>query len=243
MRKIFIHILLLLFFVDMGAQTNSYKIAQEDFNWGFRVGFNSKNANFHEIYQNGEETDRTKVTNQIGFQGTIFGRVNAGAFFVQPEVCYDFGREKYEFSILLNPYIEDVPEEEFKEPIFQDVIMNQKSLSINAAVLIGYNIVKYDSFLFNLYFGPNLRYNYSNKYNDLSTRNTFTDHTSYPKLNLLTGISANSFRVHFDFRYEINVPSKINFYFSDINSCPEYLKNISIKKNENILSFSIGIMF
>jgi len=250
MRKFVISILLSLFFVNLSAQKDYYnKVIQQNFNWGFRVGFNSRNVNFHEIYQNGEEAGRAEVTNQVGFQGSAFGRINVGPLFVQPEICYDLDREKYKFIIPpqkleLEEWPGETPPdvEVYSDP--QGVILNQKSQSVNCTMLFGCNIVKHDSYLFNLFFGPNLRYIFISKYNnELLADDSFNDKIGHPKLNLITGISANAFRLYFDFRYEINVPSKVNFYFSDISNCPDYLKNISIKKNENILSFSLGMMF
>ena len=234
-------ILLFFFFLcfNATAQMDSYnRVVQKKLNWGFRVGFDAKNAAHCNIYQDGIEISNNKITNQVGFQGALFGRINLGKFFFQPEGSYYYTREKYDFALPgeLDP--------ETQQETFQNVTLSKKTYSLNAATLLGYNIVKRDAFIFNIYSGAGLRYNYAKQYqNEQSPYDNFTDKKAKYNLNLTAGLSANIAYLYFDFRYEFVMPEKKQTNYSDISNTPDYLKNISIKEFGNMLSFSIGMMF
>ena len=216
------------------AQISRYiKVVQKSFNWGARAGFTATYSNSHQIYQNDTEIS-SNITNQMGLQCAVFGKTNLGIFFIQPDFSYYLTREKY----LLNLPVSI--NSDTQEEIIQNITLEKSSQSLNAAMLIGYNIVKSDAYVFNLFLGPNFRYNYANKY---KLNISHTNRDSQYKLNLVAGVSANISYFYFDFRYETNIPAKNTISFSSMEYLPEYLNNISIRKTENILSFSLGMMF
>ena len=235
--------IILLLFVLLHTNTSaqisySGKVVQKSFNWGFRAGANAINANYYKAYINGEEISNRDVANQVGIQGLVFGRINLGDFFVQPDIGYYLTKGKMKFGYLRQDNIDEL------QGVYQYAILSQKSQSLSTAMLLGYNAVKQDIYIFNAYFGPNFRFNYINKYEDKLLKNSiFRDRSKYSDLNMIAGVSANISYLYFDFRYEFYIPSRKVLNFSEISSAPDHLKDISIKKSGDILSFSIGVMF
>ena len=231
--------LLALLYTDSSAQMSySGKVVQKSFNWGFRGGPNTMNANYYKAYLNGEEISNRSVTNQVGIQCVAFGRINLGYFFLQPEAGYYLTKGRMEFGFLQSSDIDN------QQGVYQYTILSQKSQSLNTAMLLGYNVVKHDAYIFNAYFGPNFRFNYVNKYEDRLLENSvFKDRSKHYDFNMIAGVSANISYLYFDFRYEFYIPSRKEFNFSEISGAPDYLKDVSVKKSGDILSFSIGVMF
>jgi len=215
------------------AQMNHYtKIAQKVFNWGFRAGFDTKSASQGNVYQNGASVNYSDIINQTGFQCALFGRINVGNVFMQPDIGYHNTREKYDFI--------STGESEST----QNVTLARNTQSLNSSVLFGYNLIKQDAYLFNIYFGPSFRYNYLSKYNNEKyPYSRFDDRSAGYEINLTTGISANISYLYFDFRYEFVRPTKKYMDFSNMEQAPGYLKDVTIKETKNLMSFSIGLMF
>ena len=235
MKHYVILLLFMLMYNGTTAQIRDYsKVVQKDFNWGFRTGFTATNSNFYQIYQKDTEIGGN-IINQAGFQYTVFGRINLGKFFLQPDLGYYLIREKHHLNL---PIIDSNTQQE----LTRNVVLGKSSQSLNAAMLLGYNVVKSDAYIFNFYLGPNFRYNYVDKY-EYNINDSFDKRNPEHKLNLVAGVSANISYFHIDFKYEVNIPAKSNTSFSGMVDAPDYLKNISIQETKNILSFSLGMMF
>ena len=224
----------ILMYNDSTAQISRYiRVVQKGFNWGVRAGFVTTNFNSYQMYQ-GETEISGDAINQAGFQFAFFGKTNVGKFFLQPDFSYYLTRESY----LLNlPPVIDI---NTQQVVTQNVSLKKSSQSLNAAMLLGYNIVKSDAYLFNFFLGPNFIYNYAAKY---EVNELFDNRNPQHRMDFVTGVSANISHFYFDFRYEIKIPAKNDIHFSDMGSVPDYLKDISIRESKNLLSFSLGIMF
>ncbi len=226
--------LFILTYNNSQAQTDHFiKVVHKHFNWGARIGFNATSISSFRAYQDGIDISGNAI-NRVGFQCALFSRTNFGKFFLQPDFSYHLTKEEYRLSL---PAGTDMATE---QEHFSDVTLEKSSQSANAAMLIGYNIVKSDAYIFNFYAGPNFVWNYANKY---KTDELFDNRDSQYKLNLVTGVSANISYLYFDFRCEINLPTKNDIHFAEIKSIPDYLKDITIRESKNILSFSVGMMF
>lgn len=224
----------ILMYNDSTAQIGRYiRVVQKGFNWGARAGFVATNFNSYQMYQ-GETEVSGDATNQVGFQFAFFGKTNIGKFFLQPDFSYYSTRERY----LLNlPPVMDI---NTQQEVAQNISLKKSSQSLNAAILLGYNIVKSEAYLFNFFLGPNFIYNYETKY---EVNELFNNRNPQHRMDFVIGVSANISHLYFDFRYEIKIPVKNDIYFSDMESVPDYLKDISIKESKNLLSFSLGMMF
>ncbi len=209
------------------SQKSSSRLMAKTVNWGISAGFNAKTSTHFEVYKGEEELSKKSYTNEVGFLGKAFLRINLSNFFMQPEAEYTYLKERFSFI----------------EPSESGSLNRQIDASyqlLTIPVLAGYNIVKEGPFLFNVYLGPNFKYLYTRNFKSGGT--SFNDKTPQYSVNGIAGFSVNISRLYFDFRYELNFPDA-NIDFGDISNAPESLQPISVEKNENLLSFSIGLMF
>ena len=211
------------------AQRKSSLLTSKTVNWGLKAGVNALSSSYFDVYQGETIIDDVSYVNKIGFTGGVFFRVNLSNFFMQPEAIYSYSKEKYSF---------EQPSTDFSNYLKSTIGAYHYSLLV--PVLAGYNVIKQDRYLFSVYLGPSFQYHYKTSFDQMSSN--FIDETSQYSINGTIGISFSISHIFFDFRYLINRPNT-NVYFNDIADSPEYLKNVSIKKNENMLSFSCGLMF
>ncbi|GHT70942.1 hypothetical protein FACS189455_1620 [Bacteroidia bacterium] len=211
------------------AQKNFDPLTVKTVNWGLNVGFNALNFTHYNVYQGETKLDNSSYTNKTGFSGGMFLRINLSNFFMQPEVNYSLIRERFSF-IKTNDAGNPLPE----------TVINADYQSLLLPVLAGYNIVKNSHYVFNFYIGPDFQYRYRSSFDLEGT--PFKDKSPQFSINGIIGLSLNISHLFFDFRYEINRPNT-DFNFAKVSDSPEYLKDILVKKNENILSFCCGMIF
>ena len=239
MNKRFLHtsflsVLLLIALFSLAGQTSH---AQQNrynhhvFNVGLRLGFNALSMNSYQAHIEDLELVNLSYKNQTGYGASLFFRINLDHFFVQPGIEWNLNQQELSFSL---PAGEDLWQSPTKLSI------KIKTLSVDA--LVGYNIIKSGPFLINVIAGPSFQYDYRTNYNMNFTDSGFIDKT--PKYNTfgIVGFSVNIAKLHFDIRYGICL-FNTNINFSDISNTFESIKDVSIRKSENILSFSCGLMF
>ncbi len=211
------------------AQKRLSPLTAKTVNWGFNGGINALSTTHFSVYQGDTKLEDVSYVNKVGFTGGAFFRINLSNFFMQPEVTYCFAQEKFSFGRLTDSGSSSL-----------QTTINTHYQSLLVPVLAGYNIIKQNHYLFNVYLGPDFQYHYRTSFDQGNTH--FIDKSPRYSINGIIGFSFNISNLFFDFRYEINRPNT-DIYFNDITEAPEYLKDISVKKNENILSFSCGLMF
>ncbi len=219
----------LIYCCSLQAQNKLTPLTDKMVNWGFNVGVNALSTTHFDVFQGETRLENTSYTNEVGFTGGTFIRINLNNFFMQPEFAYYYSQEKFAFERLSST----------GSPT-QETSVNAHYHSLIVPVLAGYNIVKENHFLFNVYMGPDFQYRYRTSFDQGGIH--FINKSPQYSVNGIIGFSLNISHLFFDFRYEINRPNT-NINFNDIVNAPEYLKDISVKKNENILSFSCGLMF
>ncbi|GHT63378.1 hypothetical protein FACS189451_09980 [Bacteroidia bacterium] len=202
------------------------------FNYGFRVGLNALSTTEYQTFYAGEPTSGGFYTNKIGYVAAGFFRINYySKFFLQPEIAWSFHQQDCSFGI---------PSASNSETYFTenlDINMNR----LNANVLLGYNLIKNKPYLCDIYAGASLKWTYRMKY-DISKELRYTEKSDFSCYAGIIGFSVNISTLYFDFRYEINQPNT-NLEFSDVPDIPDKYKGVFLEKNENILSFSVGMMF
>ena len=213
------------------AQRKSFRMTSGTINWGLNVGINALSSSNFEVYQGDTKLDEASYRNKIGFTGSTFFRFNLGDLFLQPEATYYYSQEKISLGQLPDT-------ENYYGSVRSAFDVSHHSLLV--PVLAGYNIIKQGRYLFNVYLGPSFQYHYKTSFNQMNSK--FVDTSPQYSINGIIGISYNISHIFFDFRYMINYPNT-NVNFNKIPDSPEFLKDISIKKNENMLSFSCGLMF
>ncbi|MDR1437028.1 MAG: PorT family protein [Candidatus Symbiothrix sp.] len=196
-------------------------------NWGIRAGLNAYSTNNYHVYSETVELESERNENKVGYNLTILGRINLNRFFMQPELAWNLYRQDLSFTLAdsVNSYRQKT-----------DLSVRYYSYSIN--MLSGFNIIKEGPFLFNVLLGSSYKYIYSTTF-DMKTAGRFANKTPYYKYSGIAGFSINIAKAYFDVRYEFNFPDN-NIRLSDI---PDYLQDIHIDKNENILNFSFGLLF
>ncbi|MDR3060612.1 MAG: PorT family protein [Dysgonamonadaceae bacterium] len=225
--KIFLITLICCFSVH--AQKSFDPLTAKTVNWGLNAGFNALNFTHYNAYQGETKLNNTSYTGKVGFSGGMFLRINLSNFFMQPEVGYSLTRERFSFA-----KINDLGNS------LQQTVVNADYHSLRLPVLAGYNIVKNSHYLFNCYLGPDFQYCYRSSFNLGGT--PFKDKSPQFSINGTIGLSLSISHLFFDFRYGINRPNT-DFNFGKVPDSPELLKDILVKKNENILSFSCGMIF
>ena len=120
--------------------------------------------------------------------------------------------------------------------------------SIDFPLLYGYHVVKQGPYTMSLFAGPKLRYLW-NKKNKITFEN-FDQQGIHEKLypfnvSAVIGVSVNISRIFFDFRYEQglhNLSKSVTYDNIDMEGRPE-VSNITFRRRDNVLSFSLGVIF
>lgn len=221
-----------LFFLSLPLAQGQTKLVRERgekvFNWGARLGMNALSTLYLDIENNGGEVPSRSYTNKTGFVSSAFMRINIDKFFMQPELVWNIYNHHYQFDYT------DLD-------VVHNYDMNVRSYAVGSAVLFGYKIVKNDPFTFSLIAGPTFKQIYQ-AYFDIDTFEPFYGKSPNYSIGVNLGFAINIDKVYFDIRYEFVTPDS-NVNFGDINEMPDELRGIKFLKNENVLSFSCGMMF
>jgi hypothetical protein len=200
----------------------------ERFNYGFKIGLNALSTTRYNTYYAGDTTSGGFYSNKNGYLIGTFFRVNYSKLFMQPEIAWNYHQQKCGFMI---------PDANTHSIKALDIDMD----AVNTNLLLGYDIIKEKPFLFSIYAGASFKWTYKIKYK-ISEDNNYSGKSDFLCYAGILGFSANISKFYFDFRYEINQPNT-DLDFSDIPDIPEAYKGVVLEKNENVLSFSIGMMF
>lgn len=229
LTQIPVFVLSLLIFLF--ATENQSSAQSKYLNYGFKVGLNALSTIKYDTYYEEDTTSGSFYTNKNGYVIGAFFRVNYSHLFLQPEVAWNFHQQVCGFMVpsksKADAYL----------PKSLDINMD----ALNADLLLGYNIIKNKPFLFDVYVGASLKWTYKIKY-EISEEHEYSGKSDILCYAGIIGFSAVISNLYFDFRYELNQPNT-NLDFSSIPDIPEDYRGVLLKKNENILSFSVGVMF
>jgi hypothetical protein len=225
-------LLFVIFLSTIGIEIHAQK-AHLDF--GIKAGLNALSTNYYESYFEETLLQNGSFTNKNGYTLNAFTRINYDRVFIQPELEWCHYRQSCYFSLPVD--IENSEDDEY----YPTIRLNINTRSFNANILLGYNVIKSKPVLFNFYTGTSFkeiynRYYKTNFFHDYSEINPFFNYAG------ILGLSLNISKLHFDMRYEFN-QSNTDLALRDIPDFPEKYHGITLKKNENIISFSCGIMF
>ncbi|GHT10611.1 hypothetical protein FACS189426_11120 [Bacteroidia bacterium] len=220
---------LIVFFSMTGNQSFAQ---QKRVNWGIRVGLNALSTTRYETFYNDEAIPNDSYTNKNGYLINGFARFNIKRIFLQPEIAWNYYRMGISFSLPL----ENVPDT-YAPPTYMDI----NSKSVRGNFLTGYNIVSNKPFIFSAFVGTGFAGIYDTQYTT-SLDEDYSNKDIHIKYVGVGGFSIIISNIHFDVRYEINQPNS-NLNFDEIPGFPERYRGIDLKKNENSLSFSCGLIF
>jgi hypothetical protein len=203
---------------------------QKNFNWGVRVGLNALTTMQYETYYRDELLPGGSYSNRNGYLINTFVRFNIKRLFLQPELEWNLYRQGLTFVL---------PDDAGNYS--QNVVLNARSKALNGNFLTGYHIIDNGSSVFSAYIGTSFAGVYRRKYKT-GLDHEYSDKRFHLKHLGIIGFSISVSKVYFDLRYVINQPDT-NLKFSDIPDFPDIYKTIELRKNENVLSFSFGLMF
>ncbi|MCL1938428.1 MAG: PorT family protein [Candidatus Azobacteroides sp.] len=199
-------------------------------NIGLKAGLNALSLSHYKAYQGETELSNLSGKNKSGYGLNLFFRINLDRFFMQPEAEWSLYKQEisYDYPVGDN---------------YQSTHLSIETQAAKINVLVGYNMTKSGPFLLNLVIGPSFRDNFKSRYgNTLWGNPVFQNTRPNYSTNGIMGITINIAKVHFDIRYEISFFNS-NISFDEMSGRPDLLEGISIRKRENILSFSCGWMF
>jgi len=224
---VFIFSLLIFLFV-----TENQSFAQFDrLNYGFKVGLNALSTTRYNTYYAGDTTSGGSYTNKNGYLVSAFFRVNYNKLFLQPEVTWNYHQQNCGFMI---------PDANNSNTYLSRALdINMDALNTN--LLLGYSIIKDEPYSFGAYLGASLKWTYKIRY-EINDGHKYSGRSDFFCYAGIVGFSINISKLYFDFRYELNQPDT-NLDFSNIPGIPEAYRGVFLEKNENILSFSVGMMF
>jgi len=224
---VFVFSLLIFLFV-----TENRSFAQfERVNYGFKIGLNALSTIKYNTFYAGDITSGGSYTNKNGYLIGAFFRVNYSKLFLQPEVTWNYHQQGCGFMIpdsnTPNTYL----------PKSLNIDMD----ALNTNMLLGYNIIKNKPYLFDAYIGASLKWTYRTRYK-ITDEQIYSGESDFFFYAGVVGFSVNISKLYFDFRYELNQPNT-NLDFNNIPNIPEAYRGVFLEKNENVLSFSVGMMF
>ena len=218
---------ILLIFLMTG---NHVQAQSKRINWGFKLGLNALSTTSYEAYSGEEILPNSSYVNKNGYLINAFVRFNLQSIFLQPEIAWNNYRRECSFALPAENTNGYLPATSFD--------LNSKAVNVN--FLVGYNIVDDRPYLLGFFIGTSFIGTYKTNYS------SNIDHFSNDKLRLnyagILGFYINISNIHFDFRYEFNRPNT-NLDFGEVSGSPYSYRSIVLEKNENILSFSCGLMF
>ncbi|WP_455637648.1 porin family protein [Parabacteroides sp.] len=238
MRKLFLLLSLLLLLVTANAQ-KFIQIEDKAFNFGAKVGYNSTFPIINSLTIDGVEAENVRLQYKVGYQASVFCRINVDRFFIQP----DFSWQRTEGNILFSlPASTESDLVDGNTPKADQFLLRTSSLAM--PVMIGYYLVKEGPYALSFMAGPKLKYNYKARYTthfSEITNEYINDSTPFG-VGIATGLGVSIWRLFFEFTYEFGL-NKVESDFKDKSSQTPTERSISIDKRTNMMSFSLGFLF
>lgn len=232
-------LLLCVFFVGMSANAQNFiHIDDKAFNFGAKVGVNSTFPVINSLTIDDVEAENISLQYKVGYQASIFCRINIDRFFIQPDLSWYRTEGELHFSM-------PTPESNLtnnNNPQTDQLLL--KTSSLEMPVMIGYYLVKEAPYALSIMVGPKLKYNYKSNYTTYSSEitNEYVNDSTPFGLGIATGLGVSIARLFFEFTYEFGL-NQVESDFRDKSSQIPTGRNISIDKRTNVLSFSLGFLF
>lgn len=240
MKKIYLVLVLLQFCFPSGAQ-KFISIQDKSFNYGAKIGFNAGFPIVNSLTIDGVETENVRLQYKVGYQASIFCRVNIERFFIQPSLGWYRTEGDIRFSI---PSQVGLSLGQPDDPALALDQLQIKTSGVGLPVLIGYHLVKEGPYGLSLMAGPKLNYHYKVRYtsNFSNTPREYINDSTPFGVNIVTGLSVSIWRLFLDFTYEFGL-NHVESDFKDMSSFSPIEGNIQIDKRTNAMSFSLGVLF
>lgn len=230
MRSLIICILL-LFPLSLGAQESDNRIRV---NAGLKVGFQAITYNNPTFGIDGYTyNENTIQSNKVGYTVAPFLRLSHGRFYIQTEAALGITRHSFDFTDTREGSIAGITP---NIPIY-----DLRTYCLQVPILFGYNFVMQSSYGMSFFTGPKTKFIFT-----AHDRQQFK-HFAYDDLEEVlekktyywgVGLGVKIYNVFFDFVYDLGLTDPSKFI-----RAPKVRKEFSTKRRDNILSFSVGIIF
>lgn len=230
MRSLIICILL-LFPLSLGAQESYNRIRV---NAGLKVGFQAITYNNPTFGIDGYTyNENTIQSNKVGYTVAPFLRLSHGRFYIQTEAALGITRHSFDFTDTREGSIAGITP---NIPIY-----DLRTYCLQVPILFGYNFVMQSSYGMSFFTGPKTKFIFT-----AHDRQQFK-HFAYDDLEEVlekktyywgVGLGVKIYNVFFDFVYDLGLTDPSKFI-----RAPKVRKEFSTKRRDNILSFSVGIIF
>ena len=208
-------------------------------NVGIRVGFNSSMFLIDRFSVGETEIQNVQNNYKVGYFGSFFCRFNLKKHhFIQPELQYNIAKGS----------ISAPRSKENNEYLADNALIRSKIHSINMPVLYGYKFVDVSPYGMSFFFGPEISYTW-----DKYSKNEYSGfyqqgitETIHPfRFNGVLGLAVNVANVFFDFRYRVGLHNMVKgISFDGASTTPPHnTQEIVLKRRNNELSFSLGVIF
>lgn len=230
MRNLIICILL-LFPCLLGAQESDKRLR---FNAGLKVGFQAVTYNDPTFGIEGYTYNSNTIqSNRIGYTVSPFMRLSRGRLYIQIESAFGITRHSFDFTDTRESNIEkitpNIPQYDLK------------TYCLQVPILFGYEFVKQEKYGMSVFTGPRIKFTFTSHddqqyrhfaYDDL--HEVLKKQTYYWEIGL--GIKIHN--VFFDFVYDMGLTDA-----SEYIEAPKVKKHFKSERKDNILSFSVGMIF
>lgn len=204
------------------------------FNAGLKAGFQAITYNDPTFGIEGYSfNENTIQSNKIGYTIAPFARVSKGKFYLQTEAAFGIARHSFDFTDTREPSIENVDP---NIPTYE-----LKTYCLQVPLLFGYEFLKQGNYSMSIFTGARTKF-------------TFTAHTdqefkhfSYDDLEEVLkkksyywelGLGVRIYNVFFDFVYDLGLTKASKYILAN-----KIGKKFSTDRKDNILSFSVGVIF
>ena len=205
------------------------------FNAGFKVGFHAATYNKTDFEIDGYEFNEAIIqSNKIGYSASPFVRVSMNKFYLQTEAMLSISRHYFEFNDLrveTTPQADPANTPEYKLTTY----------CLQVPLLLGYNFLQSGYYGMSVFMGPNAKFVFTAhdkqefvnfRYNDL--QELLRPTILFWKIGLDVKIS----NICFDFTYDIGINNNTRGVVSTKSG-----KKFNAHRSDNLLSFSIGLIF
>jgi hypothetical protein len=233
-RLLIVGLLSFVVFISAFGQ-DAQRINNKTVNFGFRAGFNSSMYLISDFKIGNVTINHLQNTYRIGYLASAFMRLNFLKHYLQPEISYQISMCEITFDKLGSSSEEIEPEY---------ATIESKIHSLEVPVLYGYNIIKSGPYGLSVFGGPKIKYLFNNHnkivFKDFDQEN-IQEELHPITVSLVVGAAVNISNIFFDFRYEQGIRNiSKSVTFDNMEQGTSYML---FKRRDNILSFSLGIIF
>lgn len=230
MRSLIICILL-LFPLSLGAQESDNRIRV---NAGLKVGFQAITYNNPTFGIDGYTyNENTIQSNKVGYTVAPFLRLSHGRFYIQTEAALGITRHSFDFTDTREGSIAGIAP---NIPIY-----DLRTYCLQVPILFGYNFVMQSSYGMSFFTGPKTKFIFTAHDRQLFKHFAYDDLEEVLEKKTYywgVGLGVKIYNVFFDFVYDLGLTAPSKFI-----RAPKVRKEFSTKRRDNILSFSVGIIF